>query len=223
MNLANIGERIKKLRVGIGLNQKELAEKIGVHSITISKYENGAYEPSKEILAKLANIFNVSANYLLTGSGNYTNIQKLESIVSEDTGQYQVGYDVKIVGDVSAGPNSEIYEEAAVMPSLRLPFPDCKGAVGFYVSGDSMEDLYSDGDVLIIKPRHDAPIHEGNVYVVDYEQDGRYHRTVKYVFTSKNGYRLRSKNGKYPDYIVTDVFRFYRIIREIRGFTDQLA
>lgn len=57
--------RLKELRTSKNLFQKEVAEILGIDRTTYSKYENGASEPSHEILLKLAEIFEVSTDYLL--------------------------------------------------------------------------------------------------------------------------------------------------------------
>jgi transcriptional regulator with XRE-family HTH domain len=57
--------RLKALRTQNDLKQIELANKLGVQSSAISKYENGQLEISNELLIKLADIFNVSTDYLL--------------------------------------------------------------------------------------------------------------------------------------------------------------
>lgn len=57
--------KLKELRKQSGLTQKQLADKIGVTTQTVSYYENQYRIPSPEMLIKLAQIFNVSADYLL--------------------------------------------------------------------------------------------------------------------------------------------------------------
>lgn len=64
MNL-ELGKKIRELRKAHGLNQTEMAEKLGVHLQTISRYEQGKLAPSPEILSVLAEKFNVDANELL--------------------------------------------------------------------------------------------------------------------------------------------------------------
>ena len=58
-------ERLKQLRISNKLYQKDVAEKIGVDRSTYVKYENGQSEPNFEILKRLADLFNVSIDYLL--------------------------------------------------------------------------------------------------------------------------------------------------------------
>lgn len=55
-----IGENIKKLRNKKGLTQKELAEIMGVTSITIQNYESNRREPKVEMLKRIADVLDAS-------------------------------------------------------------------------------------------------------------------------------------------------------------------
>jgi transcriptional regulator with XRE-family HTH domain len=61
----SLGEKIVELRKEKGWSQDELAEKIEGGGRQISKYENNKTMPSVEVIIKLAEIFNISADYLL--------------------------------------------------------------------------------------------------------------------------------------------------------------
>lgn len=61
----NLGARIKELRAAKSLSQAELANKLGVMQHTVSKYENNVKRPSFEVLILLADVFDVSTDYLL--------------------------------------------------------------------------------------------------------------------------------------------------------------
>ncbi|MCP3741430.1 helix-turn-helix domain-containing protein [Rossellomorea sp. BNER] len=56
-------KRLKKLRGKT--TQEEIAGKLGISRARYSHYENGRSEPDTETLNKLADIFNVSIDYLL--------------------------------------------------------------------------------------------------------------------------------------------------------------
>jgi transcriptional regulator with XRE-family HTH domain len=61
-----INERITDLRTMSGLSQKELAEKIDIPTSTLSRIEQGKISNvSNDVLIKVADFFNVSADYLL--------------------------------------------------------------------------------------------------------------------------------------------------------------
>ena len=57
-------ERIKRLRKNKGLKQQELAEILGIKRNTYSDWENGKTEPSFENLIKLADLLEVSLDWL---------------------------------------------------------------------------------------------------------------------------------------------------------------
>ena len=60
-----LGARIKELRKEFGLSQVELAARMEVTKQTISNWENENIQPSVDMLVGLANVFNVTTDYLL--------------------------------------------------------------------------------------------------------------------------------------------------------------
>lgn len=62
-----IGDTIAKLRKEKGWTQAEIAEKLQVSDKAVSKWESNKGEPSIEFLPKLAELFDVSLDYLMTG------------------------------------------------------------------------------------------------------------------------------------------------------------
>lgn len=60
-----LGNRIKLLRKEKGCSQDELAKQMGADARQISRYETGKITPSAEALIKLAEVFDVSIDYLL--------------------------------------------------------------------------------------------------------------------------------------------------------------
>ena len=57
--------KIKQLREEMTLTQKECADKFGVTLRAWQTYEQGVSEPKYELLCKIADMFNVSLDYLL--------------------------------------------------------------------------------------------------------------------------------------------------------------
>lgn len=58
-------ERLRELRTQSPLKQKEIADYLGVSTITIRQYEQGTREPNIEKILKLAVMFNVSLDDLM--------------------------------------------------------------------------------------------------------------------------------------------------------------
>lgn len=58
------GDNIKRLRKNKGLKQQQIADEIGVNRGSYSNWEKGKREPSFENLVKLADLLEVSLDWL---------------------------------------------------------------------------------------------------------------------------------------------------------------
>ncbi len=58
-------DRLKQLREEHGMDREQLAARLGMSYSTVAKYEAGTRFPDQQTLLKLAEIFNVSTDYLL--------------------------------------------------------------------------------------------------------------------------------------------------------------
>ena len=71
MELIIIGQRLKQLREKSKLSQAKLAQELAdVKQPVIARYERGDIFPSYPVLIKLADYFDVSADYLLVRTDN---------------------------------------------------------------------------------------------------------------------------------------------------------
>jgi transcriptional regulator with XRE-family HTH domain len=78
-----LGERIKSLRKDQGITQDQLAEKINISRQSVWGYENDGVEPSLNVLVKIADVFNVSLDYLLGRTEEKHNINLLDEYTKE--------------------------------------------------------------------------------------------------------------------------------------------
>ena len=65
--METIGKRISALRKARGMKQEELAERLDVSGQAVSKWENDQTCPDISLLPRLARVFGVTTDYLLTG------------------------------------------------------------------------------------------------------------------------------------------------------------
>lgn len=72
MNQENIGKFIAKLRKEKKLTQEQLAERLGVHNRSVSRWENGNSMPDYAVLPMLANELGVSVAELVEGKKKET-------------------------------------------------------------------------------------------------------------------------------------------------------
>lgn len=68
--------RIAELRKENGLNQVGLGLKLNISQKMISAYENGTHQPSIDTLVQLAELFNVSVDYIVGISNIKTPAEK---------------------------------------------------------------------------------------------------------------------------------------------------
>ena len=65
--MIQLGQQIKNLRTANHLSQEDLAQKLFVSRQSISKNENGEATPDVEKLIQMAEIFEVSLDFLILG------------------------------------------------------------------------------------------------------------------------------------------------------------
>ena len=79
----NIGDKIKKLRQENGLTQEDLAEQLGVSFQAVSRWENSTTYPDITLLPIIANMFDVTIDYLLDME-SYKKDEELKKIFEQD-------------------------------------------------------------------------------------------------------------------------------------------
>jgi len=107
MDELRIGARIAELRNRNNVTQLELARKLGVTDRAVSKWETGGSYPDISLLSQIADIFDVSIDYLLRGKSN----MKQKWLISPANCDYETGVnkcylekgwrivDMKLAGD----------------------------------------------------------------------------------------------------------------------------
>ncbi len=66
--MSELGKRIQELRKQIGLTQAQLASKIEISHTQLTRYESKNIQPPADVLQRLANVFDVSIDYLVNGN-----------------------------------------------------------------------------------------------------------------------------------------------------------
>lgn len=65
--MSSLNERLRKARERKGLSQTEVSRRTNINNKTLSRYEKGGSEPDIETVKILAELYEVSSSYLLTG------------------------------------------------------------------------------------------------------------------------------------------------------------
>lgn len=79
----NIGQKIKELRQENGLTQEDLAEQLGVSFQAVSRWENSTTYPDITLLPIIANMFDVTIDYLLDME-SYKKDEELKKMIEKD-------------------------------------------------------------------------------------------------------------------------------------------
>lgn len=86
----NIGSVIKKYRKEAGYTQEEMANRLGVTTPAVNKWENGNSKPDIELLSPIARLLHISLDTLLSFQEKLTDfeigefIQKMDKMFSEE-------------------------------------------------------------------------------------------------------------------------------------------
>lgn len=223
MKFPGLDDRIRKIRKKLGLSQTDFAKKLGLKSkMGVSHYENGTADPDISTVLKICKMGGVTENWLLYGNDvGYVADKRGQEV--HESAEYNVGrYEVPVVSLIAAGI-TELGDEVDRAPKITLPYKEAKGCIAFQVTGDSMAPLYVEGDILIVKERGGEMPRDGFIYVVEWEEDTKVMRAVKYVHFASPGFLLTSKNRKHKAVKIDNIRRLFRIVFEITRFHEQLA
>ncbi len=89
--ILEIGQSIQEARKKAKLTQKELAEKVGIATITVQQYERGVRTPKIETLQKIAQALNIDVGVLYgveVNKGNPQYLNRLYGKISEVAEKY---------------------------------------------------------------------------------------------------------------------------------------
>lgn len=117
-----VGIRLKQLRKSKKLSQVELAKKLNVSQSTIAYYENEEKQPGYETLKQIADLFEVSVDYLLGRIDtpvDYTESEKQLLNVKELTPEY-LSKNYSLVIDGQEATKEEIEEVIKYIKAIRI-------------------------------------------------------------------------------------------------------
>lgn len=93
--MVDFGDRIKHLRLGMGLTQLQVAQRLHISKAMVSSYETGVRLPSYDVLIKFASLYGITTDYLL-------GFDKAKSVDVTGLSDSQVALIVKMVSELKA-------------------------------------------------------------------------------------------------------------------------
>lgn len=185
----DIWNAIDRLASDHGLSASGLAKKAGLDATTFNKSKRKTRDgkerwPSTESVAKILSATGASLNEFIahiggSGGAGYQNIPVIGYAQAGTEGYF----------DDAGYPSGSGWDE---IPFLNVGDPH---AYALEISGDSMEPVYRDGDVIIVSPA--AEIRRGDRIVLK-TQEGEVMAKILRRKTSYK-YELSSLNTEHPD------------------------
>lgn len=207
--MSELGDRIKELRKQKHLTQLDLMNilrnkfDLKTDRVMISKWETGFQTPHIDTLKILAEVLEVSADFLLTGVENITSEFSSESSISVKK--------VRMLGSIACGTpifcNEEYEYVLATGTNANADF--CLTA-----RGDSMINArIADGDIVFIKQQ--STVENGEIAAVVIGDEA----TLKRVYRTAEGIMLVAENPAYqPMYFSGDELSQTYILGKAIGF-----
>lgn len=183
--------RIKELRTEKKLLQRDLAEMLGVSNASLCYWEKGVYDVDPSMLAKLAQIFDCSVDYLICND----NVRKRQSVNAFGNILPISTKRVPLLGEIACGKpifmNEEYGEFADVYADLRCDF--CLKSKGDSMIGAGI----SDGDIVFC--RQTDMVDNGKVAAVGIGDEATLKRF--YYYPDEGRIILSAENPAYPPII----------------------
>lgn len=207
----NLGQRISALRTSRGLTQAELAEKVGVGRTTVASWEQGIRGVKNSDLQKLADIFQVSLDYLCG------RVQQPQDPLPNElpSGVWPLGSIVKVpvIGTIRAG--APVLAEQNIIAWEEVPSDAVRDGDYFYlrVTGDSMNGArIMEDDLVLVRLQPD--VDDGDIAVV---MVGIEEATLKRVRKQNGTVALWPENPKYrPMLVRTSDVRIVGKVMEVK-------
>ena len=155
-------------------------------------------------------------NFLRSGKGNLTTVEKILEYLSTLGWNYEVTYPVPIYEEVAAGEGREIFREevGTILVPRRL---GRKSVVAIKVRGNSMEPALVDGTIIGVDTEQ-KELRHGKIYVLYIPYKGA---VVKRIFFTEEGRVMaKSDNMEYPDLILDGNESVHVIGRVIWSFQE---
>ena len=185
-------EHLKEMRLSRNLLQKDVAAAIGVDRTTYVKYENGNSEPNHEILQKLAELFETSIDYLLTGKNMVSAPADFPNIFPLKTKK------LPLLGDIACGEPIFADEQRGeyVITDEGINADFCLRAKGDSMTGARIND----GDIVFVQSC--STVENGEIAAVIIDNEATLKRV--YYYPEQNKLVLSAENPKYAPFVYID-------------------
>ena len=191
-NRLNTAMRIRNIKA------TELSNKTGIAKSSLSEYINGKYEAKQDGVYLLARALDVNEAWLM---GLDVPMERRDNLLKKIGAIPLSEIDtikIPVLGTVKAGYNYLAQENIIDYIAFKVDGTDKENYYGLYVTGDSMEPLFDDGDTVIVHKQDDFENGDYCVVLINGNE-----ATVKRVYKGNTGLELKAVNPYYPSKLFT--------------------
>lgn len=196
---------LKTIRESLGYSIYDVNKLCEISPSYLSLMENGKRRPSPIILKKLSSIYHIDYNDLLIKAGfsdlvieNSEKEDMLKKIGAIPLSEIETTK-IPVLGKVKAGYNYLAQENIIEYIYFNIDGSDKENYYALYVTGDSMEPLFDDGDIVIVHKQDDFNNGDNCVILINGDE-----ATIKKVYKGTTGIKLQAVNPYYPPRIFTE-------------------
>jgi repressor LexA len=213
---STIGDRLRTARDNKELDQATLAEKIGVVTRTLQRWEKGEQIPDGIAITRIAKATNVQPTWLLTGEGEmYPSPPRHENVYALPASRQRRRVrlaELPLVSSVPAGKVATMFHPDYVDNYVSVDDIKDPGAFALRVKGNSMAPRIEDGDIVVVSPQTEA--RSGDVCVIRVNEED----TLKKVKFEGNYIHLIPLNPEFEPVTVKkkDVNFVWKVVKLIK-------
>ncbi|HAV2816638.1 TPA: helix-turn-helix domain-containing protein [Acinetobacter baumannii] len=196
--METLGTRLKNLRKSKKLTQQQVADAIGVSKTSVIYWEKDENLPKHDSLMALAQILEVTSDYLLHG-------KESNSFDANVNAPFPIaGRLIPVISWIQAGTwtTADSVPMGTQFKEWLPPNPKCgKNGYGLIVVGESMSPDFRPSDKIYVNPDFQiSDLKTGDLVIV--ACDGETEATFKKLIVESNGMYLEPLNPKWHEKII---------------------
>lgn len=203
MSNEELGKYLENSRKQKGLSTYDVSNLTQISQSYISLIEKGKRKPSAVILKTLAPVYSLDYIDLYEKAGYIDLIEDEKKDILKKIGAIPLSdietVKIPILGKVKAGYDYLAQENIIDYIAFKIDGADKENYYALYVTGDSMEPLFDDGDIVIVHKQDDFNNGENCVVLINGNE-----ATIKKVYKGTTGIKLQAVNPYYPPRIFTE-------------------
>ena len=198
-----LGKYLKDSRNAKGLSLRQVNKISDISYSHLNMIENGKRNVTPALLKNLAKLYGLDYIDLYEKAGYIDLIEDEKKDMLKKIGAIPLSEiettKIPVLGKVKAGYNYLAQENIIDYIAFNIDGADKENYYALYVTGDSMEPLFDDGDIVIVHKQDDFSNGDNCVILINGEE-----ATIEKVYKGTTGIKLQAVNPYYPPRIFTE-------------------